>query len=225
MKTQTEYTRRNWLLYLAFLCLIASGGLGSRLLTAQAKSLSPVNNLKIDDFSRARGHKNSLIWTSTSGQTKDSSSIGTNNFVQESGRSCLNIKELVPRNQSITLLGTKPVLDNNSNLNTAGHDGIYLRAKGTPGQVAVGIWIESEQNGRQLNQAPVELINRWQELRLPLRVFRSTPLGMAANDREVFRIVTIPDLRQRTVEIFLDEIGFYKERKMYNKLLVLSSRL
>ncbi|MCP4263743.1 MAG: bifunctional methionine sulfoxide reductase B/A protein [Planctomycetes bacterium] len=31
-------------------------------------------------------------------------------------------------------------------------------------------------------------------------------------------MTTIPNLRQRTVEIFLDEIGFYKERKMYNKL-------
>jgi peptide methionine sulfoxide reductase msrA/msrB len=100
----------------------------------------------------------------------------------------------------------------------AGQDGLYIRAKGTPGPVAVGIWIESEQNGRRLYQAPVELKNRWQEFRLPLRVFRSMPAGMAANDRELFRIATIPNLRQRTVEIFLDEIGFYKERKMYNKL-------
>jgi peptide methionine sulfoxide reductase msrA/msrB len=213
MKTQTEYTRRKWLSYLTLLCLVASGGL-----TAHAQIPGSVSNLTIDDFNRAGHHKNNLIWTSIAGQMKDNSTTGANNFVQESGRSCLRIKELVPRNKSITLVGNKPVLDNNSNINTAGHDGIYLRAKGTPGQVSLGIWIESKQNGRRLYQAPAELKNRWQELRLPLRVFRSMPLGMAANDREFFRIVTIPDLRQRTVEIFLDEIGFYKERKMYNKL-------
>lgn len=208
-----EFTRRNWLLPLALLCLVASGGL-----TAHAQTTRPLSSLTIDDFSRTRGHKNSLIWTSTSGQTKDYGKTGGKHFVQENGRSCLNIKELVPRNKSITLLGTKPVLDNNSNLNIAGHDGIYLQAKGTPGPASVGIWIESKQNGRRLYQAPIELKNRWQELRLPFRVFRSMPLGMAANDRELFRIVTIPGLRQRTVEIFLDEIGFYKERKMYKKL-------
>ncbi len=218
MKTQVQVTRRKWLLLLTFLGLIASGGLGSRLLTARAQTLSPVNNLIIDDFSRARGHKNSLIWTSIADQAKDNSTTGANNFVQESGRSCLNIKELVPRNKSITLIGTKPVLDNNSNINTASHDGIYLQAKGTPGQASLGIWIDSKQTGRRLYQAQIELKNRWQELRLPFRIFRSMPLGMATNDRELFRIVTFPGLRQRTVEIFLDEIGFYKERKMYNKL-------
>ena len=218
MKTQMQVTHRKGLLLLTFLCLIASGGLGSRLLTTRAQTLSPVNNLIIDDFNRARGHKNNLIWTSIADQAKDNSTTGANNFVQESGRSCLNIKELVPRNKSITLIGIKPVLDNNSNINTAGHDGIYLRAKGTPGQASLGIWIDSKQTGRQLYQAQIELKNRWQELRLPFRIFRSMPLGMAANDRELFRIVTFPGLRQRTVEIFLDEIGFYKERKMYNKL-------
>ena len=213
MKIQMEYTRRNWLSYLALLCLIASGGL-----TARAQIAGSVSSLTIDDFSRAGRHKNSLIWTSISDQAKDNRTAGGNNFVQESGRSCLNIKQLVPRNKNLTLLGTKPVLDNNSNISTAGYDGIYLRAKGTPGQVSLGIWIESKQNGRRLYQAPIELKNCWQELRLPFRVFRSMPLGMAANDREFFRIATIPGLRQRTVEIFLDEIGFYKERKMYKKL-------
>lgn len=225
MKTHIKLTGRNWLFPLALLCLIASGGLTGWLLTARAQTPGPVNTLTIDDFSRTAGHKNSLIWTSITDQTKDYSRTDSKNFVQESGKSCLNIKQLVPRNKNLILLGTKPVLDNNSNINTAGHDGIYLRAKGTPGQLSVGIWIESKQTGRQFYQAPVELKNRWQEVRLPFRVFRSLPLGMAANDRELFRIVTAPNLRQRTVEIFLDEIGFYKERKMYKKLTLEQQRI
>ncbi len=220
MKTQTEYTRRNWLLYLTLLCLIASGGL-----TARAQTTRPLSSLTIDDFSRTGSHKNSLIWTSISDQAKDNSTTGGKHFVQNSGRSCLNIKQLVPRNKSITLLGTKLVLGKYTDIKTAGHDGIYLRAKGTPGRVALGIWIESKQNGRHLYQSPVELKNRWQEFRLPFRIFRSMPLGMAVNDRELFRIVTIPGLRQRTVEIFLDEIGFYKERKMYKKLTAAQQRI
>jgi len=218
MKTQIQFTHRNWLLPLTLLCLIASGGLTGWLLTARAQIAGSVSSLTIDDFSRAPGHKNSLIWTSISDQTKDYGTPGSKNFVQINSRSCLNIKQLVPGNKSLILVGTKAVLNNDSNINTVGHDGIYLRAKGNPGQVSLGIWIDSKQNGRQLYQAPLEMKNRWQEFRLPFRVFRSIPLNMAANDRELFRIVTMPSLRQRTVEIFLDEIGFYKEPKMYKKL-------
>jgi peptide methionine sulfoxide reductase msrA/msrB len=214
MKTQMQFTYRIWLLSLAFLCLIALGVFAGLLLTARAQTAGPVSSLTIDDFSRAPGHKNNLIWTSTSDQRKDNGK----NFVQTNGRSCLNIKQIVPGNKSLILLGTKEVLGKYTDIKTGGHDGIYLWAKGNPGQVSFGIWIDSKENGRRLYQAPVNLKNRWQEFRLPFRVFRSMPLNMAANDRELFRIVTIPNLRQRTVEIILDEIGFYKEPKMYNKL-------
>jgi len=225
MKILIEHTHRNRLLLATLLCIITTGVLGARLLRSRAQTLSPVKNLAIDDFSRAAGHKNSLIWTSFTDQTKDSPKTENENFVRESSRSCLYIKEPVPRGKSLTILGTKPELGNNTDINIDGHDGIYLRAKGTPGPVALGIWIHSEQSGRRLYQAPVELKNRWQEFRLPLRVFRSTPLGMDAGDRELFRFATIPNLRQRTVEILLDEIGFYKERKMYNKLTRAQERI
>jgi peptide methionine sulfoxide reductase msrA/msrB len=214
MKTQMHFTHRNWPLLLTLLCLIVSGGLTGLLLAARTQTLSHENTLTIDDFSRTADHNNNLIWTSISDQTKDHDK----NFIKINSRSCLNIKEFVPRGKSLTLLGTKQVLSKQTDIETAGHDGIYLRAKGTPGTVALGIWIDSKKNGRRLYQAPVELKNRWQEFQLPFRMFRSMPLTIVENDRELFRIVTLPNLRQRTVEISLDEIGFYKERKMYNKL-------
>jgi len=218
MNIHLQFIRRKWFLSFTLFCIITSGGLGMSLLTAQIRKSSSANNLTIDDFSRTIGHRNSLIWTSISEQTKDSRKAPSENFVQDTGRSCLKIKELIPRNNSLTLVGTRPVLDSNGDIKTGGHDGIYIKAKGTPGPVALGIWIESKQNGRRFYQAPLELKNRWQEFQLPFRMFRSIPVGTATNDREIFRITTIPNLRQRTVEILLDEIGFYKERKMYNKL-------
>jgi peptide methionine sulfoxide reductase msrA/msrB len=218
MNRQMNITQRNSLLLLVLLYIITSVSLGARLLTARKQTSGSLNSLLIDDFSRAKGHNNHLIWTSISGQNKENGKRTDKNFVQNAGRSCLNIKESVSRNKTLTLIGTNPVLDNKSEIKTGGYDGIYLKVKGTPVPTAIGIWIESKENGRRLYQAPVELKNRWQEFRLPFRMFRSMPISMAANDREIFRIATLPNLRQRTVEIFLDEIGFYKERKMYNKL-------
>jgi len=218
MKMEKEFIRRHWGLLLMLFCLVAGGGLVERLLTAKADTTQSVNNLVIDDFKRLEDRKSGLIWTSTADETKEYRRVGRKQFVQSNGRSCLNIKELIPTKKNLIIVGTKAAPDNPSDLNFAGHDGIYLRAKGTGGQCTLGLCIESKKAGNQLYQTPFELKNRWQEFRLPFRMFRSMPTNKTLNSREIFRIVTMPALQQRTVEIFLDEIGFYKEQKMYKKL-------
>ena len=222
MNTQAQFIRKNWLLLFTLLFIIISGGLGLNLLTAQNEKSSSVSSLTIDDFSNPKGNTSSLTWTTASG---DDYKITDGRFVQNTGRSYLNIKEPVARGKSLVIIGSKPVLSNITDIKTGEHEGIYLKAKGTPGPIAIGIWIESKQNGRRLYQAPLELKNRWQEFRLPFRMFRSMPVGIADNNREMFRIVTIPNLRQRTFEVLLDEIGFYKEQLMYNKLTRAQERI
>jgi peptide methionine sulfoxide reductase msrA/msrB len=218
MKIRKTSTRTNWLILAVALCLTTSAVFAARLLSSRMRNTAPVQTFAIDDFSRAAGNRNHLIWKSVSDRTEDFTRADSKSFIQDAGRSCLNIKDAVPRGKSLVLLGSKPELANHTEINVGEHDGIYLKAKGTPGRLALGIWIESEQNGRHLYQAPVDLINRWQEFRLPLRVFRKMPADVPGNDREVFRIMTVPNVRQRTVEILFDEIGFYKERAMYIKL-------
>jgi peptide methionine sulfoxide reductase msrA/msrB len=218
MKMEKEFIRRHWGLLLMLFCLAAGGGLVEWLLTAKADTVQSLNNLVIDDFNRLEDRKSGLIWASIADQTKDYRRVGTKQFVQSNGRSCLNIKELVPTKKNLIIVGTKAAPDNPSDLNFAEYDGIYLRAKGTGGPWTLGLWIESKKAGTQLYQAPFELKNRWQEFRLPFRMFYSMPTSKTLNSREIFRIVTMPALQQRTVEIFLDEIGFYKEQKMYKKL-------
>ncbi len=218
MKVEKEFIRRHWGLLLMLFCLVAGGGLVEWLLTANADTTQSLNNLVIDDFNRLEGHKNGLIWTTTADQTRDYRKGSTKHFVKINGRSCLNIKELVSAKKNLIIVGTKNAPDNPRDPNFAGHDGIYLRAKGTGGQWTLGLWIESKKAGTRLYQAPFELKNRWQEFRLPFRMFQSLPKSKTRNSRELFRIVPMPPLQQRTIEIFLDEIGFYKEHKMYKKL-------
>jgi peptide methionine sulfoxide reductase msrA/msrB len=218
MKMEKEFIRRHWGLLLMLFCLAAGGGLVEWLLTAKADTVQSLNNLVIDDFNRLEDRKSGLIWASIADQTKDYRRVGTKQFVQSNGRSYLNIKELINTKKNLIIVGTKAAPDNPGNLNFAGYDGIYLRAKGTGGQWTLGLWIESKKAGTQLYQAPFELKNRWQEFRLPFRMFWSMPTSKTLNSREIFRIVTMPALQQRTIEIFLDEIGFYKEQKMYKKL-------
>ena len=124
MKMLMQVTRKNWLLPFTFLCLIVSGGLTGLLLAARTQTLSLESNLIIDDFSRAADHNNNLIWTYISDQTKEPGKTGGKNFLQNTGRSCLYIKEFVPRSRSLTLLGTIAALRKYTDIKTAGHDGM-----------------------------------------------------------------------------------------------------
>jgi len=218
MKMETEFTNRHWVLVLMLSCVVTAVALAGLLLSVKAETDNSLSSLVIDDFNRAEGRNSSFIWTLIPDETKDYGIVGKKEFVQNDGRSCLHIKPLMPSKSSLIAVGTKAVSDNRSNLNTAGHDGIYLRAKGTGGLWTIYLWMGSAQAGIHLYQAPFELKNQWQEIRLPFRIFRSVPDTKSADNRELFRIVNMPKVQQGPVEIFLDEIGFYKEQKMYKKL-------
>jgi len=218
MKTEMKFSQRKIFLLMMLFCLFGCGVLGGWLSSVRGQTANSLSSLVVDDFNRAKGHKNSLIWTSIAEQRKDYGIVGRKQFVQNNGRSCMNIKEVVPSKEKLILVGTTAAPDNLGDLNIAGYDGIYLRAKGSGGACNLGLWIESKQAGMQLYQAPFELKSQWQEFRLPFRIFRSLPERKSIEGRELLRISTMAGLQQRTVEILLDEIGFYKERKMYNKL-------
>ena len=92
MNTQAQFIRKNWLLLFTLLFIIISGGLGLNLLTAQNQKSSSVSSLTIDDFSNHKGNTSSLSWTKASG---DDYKTTDGRFVQNPGRSYLNIKEPV----------------------------------------------------------------------------------------------------------------------------------
>jgi peptide methionine sulfoxide reductase msrA/msrB len=107
---------------------------------------------------------------------------------------------------------------NGKGLRKTAYDGIYLRAKGTRGIWAVSLWLEDTQNDAQLYQAQIELKDKWHEIRVPFHRFRPLLIKRPLDCKELVRISSLERRQQRTVEIFLDEIGFYREQKMYKKL-------
>ena len=217
-KVKTKYPDKLWVLIPMLFSLIAGIGFGGLLLSDRAGPADPSPGQIIDDFDNDEGRKSNLIWTLIPGQTEGNNIAGQKEFVQNDGRSCLHIKAPVSSKNNWIIVGTKTTPDNPGDLNTAFNDGIYLRAKGTDGIWTLGLWIRSAQGLAQFYQAPFELKNRWREIRLPFRMLRSLPVNNTINDRELFRIGTMAPGQRRPTEIFLDEIGFYREQKMYNKL-------
>ena len=215
---KTKYPDKLWVLMPVFFFLIVGVGFCGLLFNDRASPAGFSPGQIIDDFDNAEGYKSNLIWTLMPEQTKANNMNAQKEFVQNDGRSCLYIRRLMPSKNNWIIVGTKTTPDNPGDLNTAFNDGIYLRAKGTTGAWTLGLWIRSAQGLAQFYQAPFELKNQWREIRLPFRMLRSLPVDNTANSRELFRIGTMAPGQRRPAEIFLDQIGFYREQKMYKEL-------
>jgi peptide methionine sulfoxide reductase msrA/msrB len=219
MRTQKPITKRQWILTLPFLCVFTALLLGGWLLSAGEEAIPSVSKVVIDDFSReTKDAHGNLRWTLMVGQTSDNT-ISNVEFAQDMGRSFIHIKKLVPPrcNWYLAYTGTNSA-DKINVLNTAAYDGIYLLAKGEPAVWILGLWMNNTKGQTQLYQAQFELKNQWQEIQIPLRSFRGLSATRPLDSQEVLRLGNAESSRQGTEEIFLDEIGYYREQRMYKKL-------
>ncbi len=211
--------KRRLILAVPFLCVFVAWGLGGWLLSFAGEISNPMSKIIIDDFSKeTKDTGGNLRWTLVVGQKGDNT-ISDVEFAQDNGRSFLHIKRLVPPRRNWYLAGARTDLaDNNDVLNVAACDGIYLLANGKPAIWILGIWMNDTKGKTQLYQAQFELKSKWQEIRIPIRSFRILPVKKTLDSKEMLWFGSKERSKQGTVEIFLDEIGFYMEQKMYKKL-------
>jgi peptide methionine sulfoxide reductase msrA/msrB len=212
------------------LCIILVGGLGAILLNIKAQAAGPmtttINSSIIDDFNKSEGHKNNLIWFISNSAKPTDSVDARKDFIQNEGISSLHVKGTVSSRKNWDIVGTQLDLpQDGAGLKTTGQDGIYLKAKGTDGAWTLSFWLQNAQGRSQLYQAQFELTDQWREVQLPLRMFSLLDAGKPSDNRELFRISPVVFGRQRAVEIDLDEIGFYREQKMYKKLTPAEERV
>ncbi len=219
MNAVKGFIKKRLFFVITILSIVLGGGLGGWLISAAQNMPNPVSNIVIDDFATRK--------TDTPGNFKWSLAIGENpenekdklEFIKNQGKTCLHIKRDVSSADKWTITGSRTGLANyGQGLHTSAYEGIYLLVKGTPGEWNVGLWIEDEQGNVKLYQAPIELKKQWQDIQLPFRMFRGSSVKRQQDSPELIRLGSVMTRQGKTAEIFLDEIGFYKERKMYNKL-------
>ena len=208
------------LFFILTFMLILLGGLGGWLISSGKEMSNPVINIVIDDFATKKvDYPGNFKWSLVVNKKKTESAKGKIEFVQNEGKSFLHIKRAVSSADKWSIVGAKTSLVSyGKGLHTSAYEGVYLRARGTPGNWNVGLWIEDEKGDVKLYQAPIELKKQWQDFQLPFRMFRGLSVTRQQDSPELIRLGSAANGQSKTVEIFLDEIGFYKERKMYNKL-------
>jgi len=220
MITEKGPIKRWFMLLVPFVCVVFVGGLSGWLWAIDKKTANSVSKVVIDDFLRRQEDSASnIIWTLVANQKAIENISGKLEFVQHNGRSCLHIKGPVPSKSNWNVVGARTDLTNKGkSLNPSAYEGIYLRVKASPKLWSVGLWMEDAQGKTQLYQAQFELKSKWQEIHIPIRSFRILPVKKTPDSKEVLWFGSTERSKQGTVEIFLDEIGYYMEQKMYKKL-------
>jgi peptide methionine sulfoxide reductase msrA/msrB len=220
MVTRKGFTMKRYMWLIPLFLVIIGGSVGKWLLGAEPKMTNPVSNIIIDDFAKkAMNTPANFIWTLDLAPAALKGATGNIEFVQKDGKSCLHLRSPVSAENNWSIIGSRTGLANfGEALHTSAYEGIYVKARGTPGQWIVGLWIEDAQGDIRLYQAPIEVNKSWQEIQVPFRRFHALPAKRTGNSPELIRLSSVVGREQKTVEIFLNEIGFYKERKMFNKL-------
>jgi peptide methionine sulfoxide reductase msrA/msrB len=208
-------------IWLILLFIFAIGGsLAGWLTGAESKSANNYCNIIIDDFHKAQvSTPANFKWTLDvvpSGYTRKRDML---EYIRQDNKSCLHLRRPVSTDNNWSIIGSRTGLANfGEGLHTSAYEGIYVQAKGTPGQWIIGLWIEDARGDIRLYRAPIDITKNWQEIQVPFRRFHVLPAKRAENSPELIRLSSTVGKKQKMVEIFLDEIGFYKERKMFNKL-------
>lgn len=208
-------------LWLILLFIFAIGcSLAGWLAGAESKSANNYSNIIIDDFQKAQvSTPANFKWTLNAVPTGYVRKRDMLEYIRQDNKTCLYLKRPVSVENNWSIIGSRTGLANfGEGLHTSAYEGIYVQAKGTPGQWIIGLWIEDTQGDIRLYQAPIEIVKNWQEIQVPFRRFHVLPAKRAENSPELIRLSSTVGKKQKTVEIYLDEIGFYKERKMFNKL-------
>jgi peptide methionine sulfoxide reductase msrA/msrB len=226
MDTKKNISKKQWICALPFLFIIIILVLGGLLLSARGEAIPSMNKVVIDDFSRElKDAKGNPRWTLAAGQKNDNT-ISNVEFTQDAGKSFLHIKRLAPPNNNWYLAYAGADLADKTNiLNTAAYDGIYLLAKGGPGTWTLGLWMQDPKGQIRLYKSLFETKDKWQEIQIPIRSFQGLSPIRPPDSQELLQIENVVNSKQRTAEIFLDEIGFYREQRMYNKLTPAEERV
>ena len=226
MKTNVPFFKKLQRYAITLIFVVAGGGLWGWLLYAGQATTSPMSYKIIDDFNRVEDSLTNFVWISTSGQATDNSTDHQVVFVQRYGVSYLHIMASSSPGENCSIIGILPGSGRDGKgLISGEYEGIYLWAKSTGGIWTIGLWARDTQNGVKFYQAPLELKNQWQEIKVPFRLFQLIPVNESANNQELIRINCQAGGRQRTSEILLDEIGYYREQQMFKKLTAKEKRI
>jgi len=180
------------------------------------KPLAPASRFIIDsfDFSTTPG-KISAGWVL--GPDRPGGRILR--LAKHDSRSCLHFRGLAGSERSAQVIEARLELTGRMlPKSVAQITGVELTVKAERGLYAVHLRTADTRLSRQSYVATFNTNRRWQHIRVPFENFKPIGLKKQLDPENLTSISLAPLPVQRTVDIYVDEIAFYKDSKMFKEL-------
>jgi len=209
--------------WLSLALVFIAGAIGSAVVQpnrSEENTKNPLKPMLIDDFS-SMDSKNNLgtKWEFISDRVMGGISSGKIEFVSEDERSALHMtgKVSLANNGGFIQAGTdlKP---QSRSFDARRFTGVKLLVKGDGQSYAVHLRTGQTILPWQYYQAVFFTNGQWKEIRIPFTLFKPYSLQGPLNIRTLKSIAVVAIGREFEADIFVDEIAFYGDKTMYNKL-------
>jgi peptide methionine sulfoxide reductase msrA/msrB len=225
----------HWPLLTLLLAGVVAGGIGvrsnrSRPRMTRSRVDRSVAAILVDDFSLDRSiTKAGAGWEFVSDRMMGGVSAGRIEFGTYDGRSCLHLMGSVFPNSSGGFIEAETKLSSRGrNLDAHLYKGVRLRVKanGKPladdksveGPYAIRLRTRDTLLPGQFYEASFATDGAWQEIEIPFTRFKPNALKNPLNLKALTGLAVVAAGKRLDADIFVDEIAFYKETNMYNKL-------
>jgi hypothetical protein len=210
-----------------FLSICGNFGCNKEAPAKEPKTKAQLEKVLIDNFSSVVSKSvTGLKWTFITDQVMGGVSIGKMEFVQHENRSCLHMKgEVFLKNRSGFIQVRRNLHPKGRSFDTRAFDGIYLRVKGNSEPYAIHLQTKDTKLTWQYYQAQFRTDGKWQEIKISFKQFKPVSLKKFLDRKNLKTIAVIATKKKFKADIYIDEIGFYKEQKMYKKLQAMRSRV
>lgn len=187
---------------------------------AREKTVSTPKTTLIDDFySGALNKRFGTKWQFISDQVMSGASTGKIEFEKHDGHSCLHLTGSVSLRNNVGFIQARVSLRSKGN-NYDAHRfaGIKLRVKANKQLYAIHLRTKDTQLPWQFYEAPFQSNGKWQEIKIPFKLFKLHSLESPLNSKALKSIAVVATARAFNADIFVDEIAFYGDKSMYKKL-------
>jgi len=216
MKLREYSIASRWLPIALLFVAVAIGGT----LVPPHKAKIPPKTTLIDDFSSVGSKKSfGTNWQFVSDRVMGGVSSGKIEFISDDERSTMHMTG------AVSLANNGGFIQARTGFNPEGRSfdarrftGIKLLAKGNAQQYAVHLRTAETRLQWQYYQAAFSTNGQWQEIKIPFTLFKPYSLGSPLNTRTLKSIAVAAMGREFEADIFVDEIAFYGDETMYNKL-------
>jgi len=212
---------------LVFAAVVAIGGTIVQSNKSEENAKNSSKTILIDDFSKD-GSKSDLVtnWEFVSDRVMGGASSGKIEFVNEDEHSSLHLTGTVsPTNNGGFIQAQKNFNPRGRSFDARRFTGIKLLAKGNSQQYAVHLRTADTRLTQQFYQAMFSTNGQWQEIKIPFTLFKPYSLQRPLNTRTLKSIAIVATGREFQADIFVDEIAFYGDKTMYNKLTPAEERV